>query len=67
MRIGGVFEAVVNTKGEKSAIWSGGINGEWIPIDDATVSARILKAVQIREGKTLPVLVELPFNEGGAK
>ncbi len=69
LRIGGVFEAIVDTKGEKSAIWSGGSDGEWVPIDNVSVSARILKAIHIREGKTVPGFIELPFSlkeEGGS-
>ncbi len=71
LRIGGVFEAVVNSKGDKSALWTGGPDGEWQPVKDAAVSADILQAIHIREGKTLPNLVKLPFavseKEGGAE
>jgi len=69
LRIGGVFEAVVDSKGDKSAVWTGGPDGKWQPVDEAGVSADILRAIHIREGKTRPDLVKLPFaateKEGG--
>jgi hypothetical protein len=65
LRIGGVFEASVDTKGDKCAVWSG---DRWVFIDDAAVASQILEAVMIREGKALPAFVRLPFSvakEGG--
>ena len=70
LRIGGVFEAIVDAKGEKGSIWSGGINGEWVSITDPTIAAKILKAIQVREGKSLPAFIDIPFSsaeEGAAK
>ncbi len=64
LRIGGVFEAIVDAKGSKSAVWATGSDGEWLPVKDAAVSAEILRAIHIREGKTLPDLVKLPFAAG---
>ena len=61
LRMGSVFEAIVDLKGEKAFLWntpdSG--TGRWIalPREDA---ASILTAVKIREGKTVPELVHLP-------
>lgn len=60
LRIGGVFEAAVDTKGSKCAVWSAG--GQWLFIDAAAVSSEILEAVMIREGKALPAFVKLPFS-----
>jgi hypothetical protein len=61
IRIGGVFEAVVDAGEQKCAIWSGGAPDAWQVIDDAGTASRILGAVNVREGKQLPDLVELPF------
>jgi len=70
LRIGGVFEAFVDPKGEKGAIWSGGNPGEWVSITDPAVAAKILKAVTVREGKSLPAFIDIPFSsteKGGAE
>jgi hypothetical protein len=61
LRIGTFFEAVVNLKGEECAVWYGsGIPG-WKTIKDAGIASQILKAAQIREGKSLPSFVKLPL------
>lgn len=66
LRLGGVFEAIVDTKGKKSAIWDG---SKWDFINDPVVSGEILRATQIRTGKTLPDFVKLPYsvNASGGK
>lgn len=66
VRIGTIYEAVVNTKGTRALLWN--VNNkdnsdEWIVINDAPQASKILKAVNVREGKSLPELVTLPFNE----
>jgi hypothetical protein len=61
LRIGGVFEAVVDAKGTKCALWTGRGDTDWELVDDPAVAARILKAVNVREGKTVPALVQIPF------
>ena len=59
LRIGMVFEAIVDSRGEKAFLWNG--TGEWEAVSDPAITASLFKAVRIREGKTVPVLVELPF------
>lgn len=64
IRIGSIFEAIVNTQGSQAAIWVGGDKDgtpEWKMINDPLISQNILKAVNVREGKSLPALVELPI------
>ncbi|MFP4415679.1 MAG: hypothetical protein ACOC4C_05100 [Fibrobacterota bacterium] len=64
LRLGTIFEAVVNTEGTKAALWSGrSDNGDyrWELIDNAVTASQILKAVNVREGKEVPELVELPL------
>lgn len=62
IRIGGVFEAVVNSRGDRCAIWSAA-EDKWLYIKDPDVASRVMKAVKVREGKTLPDFIELPFSE----
>jgi hypothetical protein len=59
LRIGTFFEAVVNLKGEECAVWYGA--GGWKTLKDAAVAAQLLKAANIREGKSLPAFVKLPL------
>jgi chromosome segregation ATPase len=70
LRIGTFFEALVNLKGEECAVWYGGSEG-WKTINDLGVAAQILKAANIREGKSLPSFVKLPLvaeaQKGGAQ
>jgi hypothetical protein len=64
LRIGVIFEAVVDTKGEKSALFTGwGADGapHWKNLDSPAISLAILQAVNIREGKSLPAFVNLPL------
>jgi hypothetical protein len=62
LRIGGIFEAVVDSKGEKCALWIGPGASDWQVIDNPDTASRILKAVAVREGKTVPAFVDLPFS-----
>ena len=57
LRIGTIFEAVVDAKGEHAFVWTK--NGEWQECDSDAGS--ILEAVQVRGGKKVPVMVNLPF------
>ena len=70
LRIGAFFEAVVNLKGEECAVWYGKDSG-WKVIKDMAVAADIMKAANIREGKSLPEFVNLPLvaesEKGGEK
>jgi chromosome segregation ATPase len=61
LRIGAFFEAVVNLKGEECAVWYGSDTTGWKAIKDATIATEILKAANIREGKSLPAFVKLPL------
>ena len=65
LRIGGIFEAVVDLKGEKYAVWSGKDKTDWIFSNDKKKAAKVLEAVQVREGKALPAFVTLPLAEKG--
>ena len=64
LRLGTIFEAVVNAKGTRAAIWEGWTDEEtpeWKFVEDPAIAAEILKAVNVREGKALPELVEMPL------
>lgn len=65
LRIGTLFEAAVDAQGKNYALWNCGDStgsGPWFIGSDNVTGARILNAVNIREGKSLPGLVELPFS-----
>jgi hypothetical protein len=64
LRIGTFFEAIVNIKGEECAVWlgPGAPSGqEWKTIKDLAIASELLKAVNIREGKSLPAFVKIPI------
>lgn len=61
LRIGAFFEAVVNLKGEECAIWYPTDSTGWRTIKDPSIAGEILKAANIREGKTMPSFVNLPL------
>ncbi|HEX7509801.1 MAG TPA: DUF3450 family protein [Chitinivibrionales bacterium] len=61
LRIGTFFEAVVNVKGDECAVWNATGALGWKTIKDPVVAAQILKAANIREGKSLPAFVNLPL------
>lgn len=64
IRVGSVYEAVVNVEGSKSGIWKGyDENGtpKWEEITDAATSFAVLEAIQIRDGKAVPKVATLPF------
>jgi hypothetical protein len=72
LRIGTVFEAMVDEKGTAAALWAGSDSAgapRWTVSRDPAVTGPILKAVEIRDGKALPAFVELPFGsgEGGSR
>ncbi|MFP4013241.1 MAG: DUF3450 family protein [Chitinispirillaceae bacterium] len=65
LRIGSLFEAVVDAAGTKYAIWNGyDENGKekWKMSEDEAMASNILKAVNIREGKALPEFVQIPIS-----
>lgn len=61
LRIGGVYESIVNENGTQSALWNAR-DRKWEMVEDKDASARIRKAVSIRVGKTVPELVALPLS-----
>jgi len=61
LRIGAFFEAVVNLKGEECAVWYASDSTGWRTIEDPSIAGEILKAANIREGKTMPSFVNLPL------
>ncbi len=64
LRIGAVFEAVIDEDGKKAAVWQSGdfIRPAWTPVD-AQDAAMIFKAIAIRENKAMPSFVPLPFGD----
>jgi len=65
LRVGTFFEAVVNAQGTRAAVWSGwdeNGNATWETIDDPAIASQILLGVNVREGKKLPSLIELPLD-----
>jgi hypothetical protein len=65
LRIGTLFEAAVDAQGNNYALWAGvdSTGGTvWTTGSENAVAAGILNAINIREGKSLPSLVELPFS-----
>lgn len=64
LRIGAVFEAVVDADGRKAFLWNPqgeNADSQWVPAGKEETAAVLLKAVKIREGKTVPELVDLPI------
>jgi hypothetical protein len=64
LRIGAVFEAVVDLKGERCALfdgWNADGAPRWRVPREGGVAGALLMAVNIREGKALPAFVNLPL------
>ncbi|MEO6094829.1 MAG: DUF3450 family protein [Fibrobacteria bacterium] len=61
LRIGGIYESIVNENGTQAALWNAQ-DRKWEAVDDKDVAARIRKAISIRAGKTVPELVTLPLS-----
>jgi hypothetical protein len=64
IRIGSIYEALVNAQGSQAAVWEGYDESgqpKWKNIQDAIAAQEILRAVNVREGKSLPVLVNIPM------
>lgn len=64
LRVGCVMEAIAGSKGEACYLWVGNNSDGtplWKPSDDKSMGAEIVHAVAVREGKALPVLVNLPL------
>lgn len=62
LRIGGVFESIVDEDGLQAAVWNFQ-DRKWDMVGDKDISSKIRKAVSIRTGKSVPELVNLPFAE----
>jgi hypothetical protein len=63
IRLGTVFESVVDIKGEHAAVWTG-YNPDGTPVwmkCNQSEAASLLKAAAIREGKSLPDFAMIPF------
>ena len=70
IRMGMLFEAVVNTDGTLYALWRGyEPDGKviWQMGKDPAIAEELLKCVNVREGKTLPAFIELPLTDNGTK
>jgi len=65
LRIGAFFEAVVDQAGTSAFLWcrdtAQADAGQYRAVDDPAAATAILKAVLIREGKSIPELVNLPL------
>lgn len=61
LRIGGVYESIVNEGGTQAAVWNSN-DRKWEMVADQETAARIRKAVSIRVGKSVPELVTLPIS-----
>lgn len=70
LRIGCLFEAVVQPSGNRYALWNGvDSTGKeiWLTRSDPEGGSQILNAINIREGKALPSFARIPqfgFTEG---
>lgn len=65
LRLGSIFEAAVDMKGEKAVVWKGfdqSGNATWVSLGSSSEAAMILKSAGIREGKALPAFADIPFS-----
>lgn len=66
LRIGSMYESAVDMKGEKMVVWNGvdsSGNYIWERVNNFDFAALMLKAVQIREGKSLPSFANVYFSK----
>jgi Protein of unknown function (DUF3450). len=64
LRIGDVFEAIVDEDGKVCAFWRGADStgrALWEVVKDQTIASTVLKAINVREGKSLPAFIDLPY------
>lgn len=64
LRVGLLFEGVVDAAGSACAIWQGyDASGAaiWRTVSDAAIAAHLRVAINIRDGKALPAFVTLPI------
>jgi hypothetical protein len=70
LRIGAVFEAIVDDDGKVCAYWSGvdSLGHErWDVIRDPAMASLVLKAILVRQGKALPSFIDLPYGRSVVK
>jgi hypothetical protein len=64
LRIGNVFEAIVDEDGKVCAFWQGADSTGrplWVVVNNQTTASTVLKAINVREGKSLPSFIDLPY------
>jgi hypothetical protein len=63
LRIGLVFQAAVDEDAKKAAIWQSNEDGspQWQAIPDEKGASMISKAIAVRESKSLPAFIPLPW------
>lgn len=65
IRVGAVFEGIVDEAGTRAALWTGN-DGEgkpqWKVTMDKAVTAELLEAAYVRNGKAVPDFVSLPLS-----
>jgi hypothetical protein len=63
LRIGAVFEAIVDEDGKTAAVWGGGnsASGGWQLVSGRENIELIAKAIAVRESKSLPAFIPLPW------
>jgi hypothetical protein len=63
LRIGAVFEALVDEDAKNAAVWVGSDSaaGEWRTVSDGASVGAISKAIAVRESKALPDFLLLPW------
>jgi hypothetical protein len=63
LRIGLVFQAAVDEDAKKAAIWQSGEDGspQWQAIPDEEGASMISKAIAVRESKSMPAFIPLPW------
>jgi hypothetical protein len=63
LRIGAVFEALVDEDVKNAVIWQGGdsLAGGWRAISDGETASMISKAIAVRESKSLPEFIPLQW------
>ena len=70
LRIGSFFEAVVDVKGERCALFDGWDKDgapRWNLMADPQTAQALLQAVNIREGRSLPAFVNIPLAPSGSR
>lgn len=74
LRVGTIFEGIVDEKGQKCLLWKGNNAAgqpQWELKEDPAIAGELFKAAQLRNGKAVPDFVLLPLaqkeKEGGGK